>query len=384
MKSLLPSEAYTCEAWFEREQMKVFRPLWQFVAPRMLLSKPNAFVRRRLAGVDVVVQNFDGHLCAFENVCSHRQSPLQCQDHGVRPLVCPYHAWRYGSQGEVLNIPWGSECYRFGDAEREQLRLRAFPIFEFGQMIFVNLDDQPLDFWEQFDVRAVQGLKEASEIFDSEVLVARLNGRFNWKLAYENLRDNLHPRFLHTKTLYQQVKFEARIDESALRRNRDYWRSGSETRGDHLGWLRSFSGGGADAPMPDLPSYAWHAFVDRYGQDDWYLNWLLYPNLHVASGSAGYSFIIEHHIPVSARETDLWIYYVTGRKKRKYPTSAAVLMAHLEGAEKVLAEDIAIMEKVQGSLSSGTSRARLGDFEYANQAIERWYTDTLEGRHARR
>ena len=382
MKSLLPPEAYTCDAWFEREQARVFRPLWQFVAPRMMLAKPDAFVRRRLAGVDVVVQNIEGRLCAFENVCAHRQSPLQTEDHGVRPLVCPYHAWRYGSQGEVVNIPWEHACYRFSESERQALRIRQFEVHEFGQLVFVKLSDEPLDFGSQFDADAVSDLQRASEVFDDEVLVTRFEGRFNWKLAYENLRDSLHPRFLHTSTVYQQVKFEARIDEAALARTHAYREAGSRDRAEHLAWLRTFSGGGPNEPMPDLPRYAWHDYVQRHGQDDWYLNWLMYPNLHIASGSAGYSFIIEHHVPVSAQRTDLWVYYVTGRKKRKYPTSAAVLMAHLEGAEKVLAEDIAIMEKVQGSLHPGTPRATTGDFEHANMAIERWYVDTLEGRHA--
>jgi hypothetical protein len=134
--------------------------------------------------------------------------------------------------------------------------------------------------------------------------------------------------------------------------------------------------------MPNLPHYQWHEYVQRYGVDDWYLNWLLYPNLHIASGSAGYSFIIEHHIPVSAGETDLWVYYVTGRKKRGYPTSSAVLLAHLEGAEKVLSEDIEIMEKVQLSLGPDTPTAKTGDFEHANMGIEKWYLDVLENRHA--
>jgi phenylpropionate dioxygenase-like ring-hydroxylating dioxygenase large terminal subunit len=382
MKSLLSSEAYTSEDWFVREQARVFRPLWQFFAPRMLLAKPDAFVRRRLSGVDVVVQNIDGRLCAFENVCAHRKSPLQTSDHGVRPLVCPYHAWRYGSQGEVLNIPFEHECYRFGDDERQALRIRKFQVFEFGQLVFVNLDEQALDFWAQFDAQAVEGLQQASEIFDDEVLVTRFQGQFNWKLAYENLRDSLHPRFLHTRTVYQQVKFEARIDEQSLADTLAYRQCGSRDRAEHLARLRTFSGGGCNEPMRDLPRYPWHAYVQRYGQDDWYLNWLLYPNLHVASGSAGYSFIIEHHVPVSAQRTDLWVYYVTGRKKRKYPTSAAVLLAHLEGAEKVLAEDIAIMEQVQGSMNLGSTRATTGDFEYANMAIERWYLDAMEGRHA--
>jgi phenylpropionate dioxygenase-like ring-hydroxylating dioxygenase large terminal subunit len=381
MKSKMPIEAYCCEDWFSREQQLLFAPLWQFVAPRMLLSSPNAFVRRRIGQLDVVVQNIDGQIVAFENVCAHRQSPIQTESQGVRALVCPYHAWRYGAQGEVLNIPSHDNCYRFSSAERSQLGLRAFKVFEFGQLVFINIHPQPLDFFEQFDGTAVQSLKQASELFDDEVLVSRFECKFNWKLAYENLRDSLHPQFLHGRTVYKQVKFEARIDEAELARAQAYQSSGSDNRTTHLNWLRSFSGGGLNEPMVEMPHYQWHDYVHRYGNDDWYLNWLMYPNLHIASGSAGYSFIIEHHVPVSAGRTDLWVYYVTGRKKRKYPTSSAVLMAHLQGAEKVLAEDIDIMEKVQQNLSSGRT-IHTGDFEYTNMAIERWYLDVMEGRHA--
>jgi phenylpropionate dioxygenase-like ring-hydroxylating dioxygenase large terminal subunit len=383
MKSQMPPEAYISQEWFEREQAKVFRPLWQFVAPRMLLAKPDAFVRRRLGGTDVIIQNIEGRLCAFENICAHRQSPLQTNDQGIRPLVCPYHAWRYGSQGEVLNIPFERDCYRFSDEEKGALRIRKFQVFEFGQLVFVNLGDKPLNFWTQFDREAVQSLLRASEIFDSEVLVTRFSGAFNWKLAYENLRDSLHPRFLHTQTVYQQVKFDARIDENALSKTNIYRQYGSQDVAEHLAWLRTFSGGGLNEPISKLPTYPWHAYVKRYGEDDWYLNWLMYPNLHVASGSAGYSFIIEHHIPISANQTDLWVYYVTGRKIRKYPTSTAVLLAHLAGAEKVLAEDISIMEKVQLNLNTNSPRATTGDFEHSNMAIEKWYLDTMNDQYAR-
>lgn len=383
MRSLLPTEAYIGEEWFEREQTALFRGLWQFAAPRMLLSKPNAFVRRRLAGIDIVVQNIDGHIAAFENVCVHRHAAIQSEAQGIRPLVCPYHAWRYGADGRVENIPAHDDCYRFGSDERQAMRLRQFRVHEFGQLVFVLLDDRGPDFAQQFDTVALDPLRAASDLFDDEVLVTRFDGRFNWKLAYENLRDALHPQFLHSRTLFRQVRFQVRIDEPHLRLATRYRESGSGSRAEHLGWLRSFSGGGLNEPMPDLPRYSWHEFVHRYGTDDWYLNWLLYPNLHVASGSGGYSFIIEHHVPVSAGRTDLWVYYVTGRKKRKYPTSAAVLMAHLDGAQPVLAEDIAIMERVQASLRPGLPATELGDFEHASMAIERWYLDALERRHER-
>lgn len=382
MKSLLSSSAYISEDWFLDEQSKLFKNLWLFIAPRMLLSKPNAFVRRKLAGIDVVVQNMEGEIKAFENVCAHRQSPVQTHSNGVRPLVCPYHAWKYGVNGEVINIPSHDEVYRFTAEERDCLKLRQFNVFEFGQLVFINFSEHPIDFWDQFDLASVESLKQASELFDDEVLVTCFKGKFNWKLAYENLRDSLHPQFLHSRTVYKQVKFAARIDESELKKTQIYRELGSASRQDHLSKLRTFSGGGKNEPIHDLPHYQWHEHVQRYGNEDWYLNWLMYPNLHVASGSAGYSFIIEHHIPVSAYQTDLWVYYVTGKKKRGYPTSAAVLLAHLEGAEKVLAEDIDIMEKVQSSLGPQTPSATTGDFEYPNMIIEKWYLDVMEKRHA--
>ena len=382
MKSLLSSSAYISEDWFLDEQSKLFKNLWLFIAPRMLISKPNAFVRRKLAGIDVVVQNMEGHIKAFQNVCAHRQSPIQTDANGVRPLVCPYHAWKYGLNGEVVNIPSHDEAYRFTPKERECLKLRQFHVFELGQLVFINFSEDPIDFWDQFDSTSVESLKQASELFDNEVLVTCFKGNFNWKLAYENLRDSLHPQFLHARSVYKQVKFAARIDESELKKTIKYRELGSFSRQEHLSKLRTFSGGGKNEPITELPKYKWHEYVQRYGNDDWYLNWLMYPNLHIASGSAGYSFIIEHHIPVSANQTSLWVYYVTGKKKRGYPTSAAVLLAHLEGAEKVLAEDIAIMEEVQANLGTHTPSATAGDFEYANLALEKWYLEVMGSRHA--
>ena len=383
MKSMLPPQAYFCEDWFAKEQEKLIKPLWQFVAPRALLCKPNSFVRRRIAGVDVVVQNFDGQLKAFQNICLHRLSPIQNEDHGIRPLVCPYHAWRYDAEGRVEGgIPFPDACSRLAAKERSGLHWKQFALHEFGSLIFINLSDKPIAFEEQFSIDALQSLKAASEIFDDEILVTQFDCKFNWKLIYENLRDSLHPRFVHPTTVYRTVKFEARINEQELIAAKQYVTEGVHSREAHLRKLREFSGGGLNEPMPNLPHYHWHDYVERHGTDDWYLNWLLYPNLHIASGSGGYSFIIEHHIPVSATRTNFVMYYVTGRKKRRYPTSAAVLMAHLEGAEKVLREDIDIMEKVQSSFCDASPTPTTGDFEYSNMAIERWYLDVLEGRHA--
>lgn len=383
MQSLMPAEAYTDEGWYAREQTLLLRPLWQFVAPRMLLRKNHGFVTRRIAGIDVVVQNFDGELRAFENVCVHRQNPLQQQPHGVRPLVCGYHGWGYDAQGRVDNIPFHDSAYRLPETERTCLRLRPFAVACIGQLVFVNVSAEPMPLAEQFSSEALATLTEASEHFDSEVLIATLPMRCNWKLAYENLRDSLHPRYLHQKSVYQQVKFQVQLpDEAGVADARHYHRHGSASREGHLARLRSFSGGGLNEPLVQMPHFAWHDNVDRYGRDDWYLNWLLYPNLHITSGSGGHSFSIEHHQPVSAARTDLTVYIFTARKTRRYVTSAAVLLSHLEGTERVLREDIDVMENVQAALRPGGPRAVLGDFEAGNMTVERWTLDTMARRHA--
>jgi len=380
LKSLMPPEAYIDEAWFARERELVMKPLWQFVGPKMLLGKHNAFLRRSICGVDVVVQNFHGELRAFENSCLHRQNPIQQQPQGVRPLVCNYHGWGYGAEGAVENIPFHDSAYRLPTQERACLKLRGFQLRCVGQLVFVNLSTQPLAIEQQFSTAMLDSLERVSAHFDNEVLIARFPARCNWKLAYENLRDSLHPRYVHSRTLYQQVKFAPSMDETAIADVRRYHQAGSADHEAHMARLRTFSNGGLDSPIQNMPRFSWHENVERFGTDDWYMNWLAFPNLHIASGSGGHSFIIEHHQPVSAHSTELLVYYVTARKKRSYPTSGAVLLSHLEGATKVLREDIEIMEHVQQGLAPHVPRATLGDFEYINQAVERWYMDVMERR----
>jgi len=380
MKSRMPPQAYIDQAWFEREQMLFFKPLWQFIGLKMMLSHPNAFITRTLCNIPIVVQNFNGELRAFENLCPHRQNPLQQAPHGIRALTCNYHGWSHDSDGKVRRIPFEDQVFRYGEQERKCLGLRRFALSIVGNLVFVNLADDPKPIERQFNPDLLESLRECSEAFDNEVIMTTFKGRFNWKLAYENLRDSHHPRYLHAKTLYQQAKFEVSIDEENVRQARRLMDERVQGEEQAMSLLRDFSSGGLDVPMEQMPHYPWHDYVERFGDKDWYYNWLIFPNLHIASGSGGYSFIIEHHIPVAAGRTDFMVHYVTARKKRRYAASAAVLHAHMMGAEKVLREDINVLEKIQSGLHLGAPSAVLGDYESLNSIIETWYLDVMEKR----
>ncbi len=381
MQSKMPPQAYIDQAWFERERELLFKPLWQFIGLKPMLEQHNAFITRTLFGIPIVVQNFRGELRAFENICPHRQNPIQLASHGVRPLFCGYHGWSFDSDGQT-KIPYEDALYRFPQEERGCIHLRRFALEIVGNLLFVNLSANPLPIKQQFGSAMLASLEQSSLAYDSEVIMTTYDGRFNWKLAYENLRDGHHPRYLHARTLYQQVKFAASINEDGVAALRRQQQDGFADPKRALALMRTFSGGGRDAPMEAPPNEHWHRFVERYRDQDWYYNWLAFPNLHIASSNGGHSFIIEHHIPVGPGRTDFMVYYVTAKKKKPYASSAAVLHAHMMGADKVLREDIDVMEQIQRTLHPGARPPHLGDYEFLNAGIEHWYLNLMEGKFA--
>lgn len=381
MRSRMPPQAYLDQAWFERERELLFKPLWQFIGLKQMLDKHHAFITRTLFDIPVVVQNFHGELRAFENICPHRQNPIQVAPHGVRPLFCGYHGWSFDSEG-ATRIPHEDALFRFSPEERACIHLRRFALHAVGNLLFVNLAPAPLPIEDQFGADMLASLAEASGSWDSEVIMTTYDGSFNWKLAYENLRDGHHPRYLHARTLYQEVKFEAAVDEAGLAALRRQQQAPLDQRGQALALMRGFSTGGADAPMAMPPDEHWQQFVERYRDQDWYYNWLAFPNLHLASSNGGHSFTIEHHVPVAPGRTELMLCFVTAKKKRPYPSSAAVLHTHMMVADKILREDIDVMEQIQRTLHPGSRPAHLGDYEFQNAAIEHWYLNLMEGRFA--
>lgn len=377
MQSRMHPRYYLSLEIFEREQKKIFHKVWLFAGLKTLLSEHNAFITRRIAGIPIVIQNFHGELRAFENVCLHRNALLQTEAVGKRPLVCAYHAWRYDAEGRVDHIPECDAVYRFSAEEKQGLKLRRFALHAVGNVLFINLDTDPLPFEEQFTPAFIDLLESSSNTYDTEVMVTTWHGKFNWKLAYENLRDANHPRFVHPKSLAKTVKFTPTVDEALFRESglplTDT--SPSALRRE----MRRFSHAGADAPIPDLQHFGWHELVERWGDQDSYYNWLAFPNLHIASANGGFSFTLEHHIPIAPDRTDLEIYWFTARKKQAYAFSHQVLLAQMHGSKLVVGEDVEIMEQVQAALHADAPLPNQGAYESSNRLVERWYTTLMDG-----
>lgn len=368
MRALLSRPHYVDPDIFRREQVRIFGDLWIFAGLTNFVAESDQFLTRRIGGRSIVVQNFEGTPRAFENVCSHRSKVLQTGRFGRHPLVCGYHGWRYANDGAVATIPFASECYRLDPAERAALRLREFALCRIGKLLFVNLSESPRSIDDQFYPELLREIESASNAFDDEIMVTTVAGRYNWKLAYENLRDSLHPKFVHTRSLNLDVEFYDGVAAEPV----------ADAREDGRVDLRDLSFGGAEGGFRRPRPLPFHARVARWGTEDAYFNWLLYPNTHMVCPDGGYSFSIEHHEPLGVDSTELTLFFATARRDPNFAGTDAVLWEYAKGAKTILDEDQAIMEEAQAGLDASSSAVVQGHFELQNRITDRWYLGQLQ------
>jgi phenylpropionate dioxygenase-like ring-hydroxylating dioxygenase large terminal subunit len=99
-------------------------------------------VGRRVLGVDVVVWSGpDGRPRAAPDRCPHRDTPLSGGWYGPeRELVCPYHRWEFGAEGECRRVPAQPAHHRLPT----QANLQLLPAVEVMGIVFTSLSASPL------------------------------------------------------------------------------------------------------------------------------------------------------------------------------------------------------------------------------------------------
>jgi glycine betaine catabolism A len=103
--TMLPPRAFVDPAVFEWELGQIFSG-WICVGHRSQVAEPGNYVMREVGADSVVVMGGeDGRIHAFLNVCRHRGARLISDAEGsvCRRVVCPYHAWSYGFDGELVS-----------------------------------------------------------------------------------------------------------------------------------------------------------------------------------------------------------------------------------------------------------------------------------------
>ncbi|MCH8615795.1 aromatic ring-hydroxylating dioxygenase subunit alpha [Sphingomonas sp. SM33] len=194
----LDSSVYIDPLRFEREKRAVFDKLPLLLAPSALLPERNSAVAHEGYGVPLIIsRDNDGQIHVMANVCRHRGTRLIESNEIVsaKRIVCPYHAWTYGSDGSLLAIP-RAEC--FPGLDKADRPLNHFTAFESGGFIWFARDHDA-DFGNVF------ALSEDMDAFGMSGLHLYRRRTHevasNWKQVMDAFLESYHVQRLHAETI---------------------------------------------------------------------------------------------------------------------------------------------------------------------------------------
>src|SRR6476659_7353007 len=110
----------------------------QLVGYSSELPRPGTYCTKTVMGRSILLtRSADNTVRAFDNVCLHRQSRIADGGGAARRLACPYHAWTYDLDGNLVGIP-GKEG--FPETRSGAAKLTELPAAECAGFLWISLD----------------------------------------------------------------------------------------------------------------------------------------------------------------------------------------------------------------------------------------------------
>jgi len=194
-----PREYYVSHDWFEREMDQVFSRQWLYAGHASEIAHTGDFITRELGGESIIVMRDGSDFHALFNVCRHRGARVCQESRGnARRLVCPYHRWTYGLDGQLMAAPAMPATFDPAGYPLFKATVRAW-----NGLVFINLSEPAPESLDQilepargpFARFEVEGCKVAHTItYDVGA---------NWKIVLENFVEcyhcaSAHPEFCRT------------------------------------------------------------------------------------------------------------------------------------------------------------------------------------------
>ena len=186
----LPQIFYKDPGIFRQDMRHFVMAHWHCVGHASMVAASGDWFTTEVAGESIIiVRGQDDRIRALLNVCRHRGSRICTEAHGSAKsgtFTCPYHAWTYDSQGQLMSARVSAEGFNKADYGLKQVPLRVCE-----GVIFITFSEQPLGFEhvEQSFARTARIYSWAS----ARVAARRMYSiDANWKLVIENYHECYH------------------------------------------------------------------------------------------------------------------------------------------------------------------------------------------------
>ena len=194
---LIPTKRYHDADFFELERERLWPRVWQMACRLEEIPETGDYTVYTILEHSVLVIRTETGIKAFRNACRHRgvrlaHGPGHCGEGG---LVCPFHGWRWNTDGESTFV-FGREIFREELLDRAEIDLAPVRVELWAGCAFINLDEgsPPLreclgPVADRMDARHAEHLK--MDWWYGTVLPT------NWKLANEAFQEGYHTMQTH-------------------------------------------------------------------------------------------------------------------------------------------------------------------------------------------
>jgi len=194
------TSTYTDPVRFQAERRHIFGKVPLLAGISAELPQPGSILLFDGAGPSIfIVRTENGSLNAFLNMCPHRGARLVNDTRGRLSFVCPFHAWRFNAEGDLVQRPL-NEAFLPSEGKPTLVRV---PVAEKHGLIFVRC--QPGT--GEIDIDEFLGpMLPLIRSFDmagaSLIKSDQLAVETNWKLAVDISCEGYHVPATHPTTLH--------------------------------------------------------------------------------------------------------------------------------------------------------------------------------------
>jgi phenylpropionate dioxygenase-like ring-hydroxylating dioxygenase large terminal subunit len=138
----------------------------------------------------------EGKYGLIDEFCAHRGVSLWFGRNEENGLRCPYHGWKYNTEGQCIDVP--SEAPESGFCQK--IKLKSYPLVKRGPVLWTYMGpaekQPPLPEWE------------FAMVPESHSFMSKRFQEANWLQALEGGIDSSHVSFLHSGDLESDPLFK--------------------------------------------------------------------------------------------------------------------------------------------------------------------------------